>query len=300
MIPPDRREGRGGDPPGGARDDPGCASARAVGLGDRPAAGARPQEVRKDIERGLALPACGPRQPRSRVVRPFEPYLQERIAAFPELTGSRLLREIGRGAGGDPLRPHEERGAGRGGGPGHRLRSQALDLAAHYRFLPKACRPYRATTKGKVEPPFRYVREDFFLLANEIRILEDDKPIAVHPVFEGRGRRRIAGGHRTPPPPANSTTVREALPPTAPAGAVITPRSPAFCDAVYDAVARRLAGEGGRASEAMIRSRAPSTRCAATWSGSGCRGRSRSSIIRCANANAARSAPLRRSTEAID
>ena len=38
-----------------------------------------------------------------------------------------------------------------------------LDLAAHYGVLPKACRPYRAKTKGKVERPFRYVREDFFL-----------------------------------------------------------------------------------------------------------------------------------------
>jgi transposase len=38
-----------------------------------------------------------------------------------------------------------------------------LDLAAHYRFLPKPCRPYRAKTKGKVERPFRYVREDSFL-----------------------------------------------------------------------------------------------------------------------------------------
>ncbi len=38
-----------------------------------------------------------------------------------------------------------------------------LDLAAHYRFLPKAYPPYRAKTKGKVERPFGYVREDFFL-----------------------------------------------------------------------------------------------------------------------------------------
>src|SRR5215510_7692168 len=50
--------------------------------------------VRKYIERGLELPAYGPRQPRPRVVTPFASYLQERIAAFPELTGSRLLREI--------------------------------------------------------------------------------------------------------------------------------------------------------------------------------------------------------------
>jgi hypothetical protein len=47
-----------------------------------------------------------------------------------------------------------------------------LDLAAHYGFLPKACRPYRAKTKGKVERPFRYVREDFFL-ARSFRTLDD-------------------------------------------------------------------------------------------------------------------------------
>ena len=38
-----------------------------------------------------------------------------------------------------------------------------LDLARHYGFQPKACRPYRPKTKGKVERPFRYIREDFFL-----------------------------------------------------------------------------------------------------------------------------------------
>jgi transposase len=36
-------------------------------------------------------------------------------------------------------------------------------LAQHYASLRKACRPYRAKTKGKVERPFRYIREDFFL-----------------------------------------------------------------------------------------------------------------------------------------
>src|SRR5215469_5008491 len=41
-------------------------------------------------------------------------------------------------------------------------------------------------------------------LANEIRILEDDKLIAVHPVLEGRGQRRIGSDHRISPPPANS------------------------------------------------------------------------------------------------
>ena len=47
-----------------------------------------------------------------------------------------------------------------------------LALAAHYDFLPKACKPYRAKTKGKVERPFRYVREDFFL-GRSFRNLDD-------------------------------------------------------------------------------------------------------------------------------
>ena len=34
--------------------------------------------------------------------------------------------------------------------------------------------------------------------------------IAVHPVLEGRGQRRIAAGHRSLPPPANSKTPRRA------------------------------------------------------------------------------------------
>ena len=38
-----------------------------------------------------------------------------------------------------------------------------LDVAAHYGFRPRVCAAYRAKTKGKVERPFRYVREDFFL-----------------------------------------------------------------------------------------------------------------------------------------
>ena len=47
-----------------------------------------------------------------------------------------------------------------------------IDLARHYGFHPKACRAYRAQTKGKVERPFRYIREDFFL-ARSFRNLED-------------------------------------------------------------------------------------------------------------------------------
>ena len=47
-----------------------------------------------------------------------------------------------------------------------------LELAQHYDFRPRACAAYRAKTKGKVERPFRYVREDFFL-AREFRNLAD-------------------------------------------------------------------------------------------------------------------------------
>src|SRR5271154_224309 len=47
-----------------------------------------------------------------------------------------------------------------------------LALAQHYRFQPRACRPYRAKTKGKVERPFSYIRQDFFL-GRSFRDLED-------------------------------------------------------------------------------------------------------------------------------
>ena len=206
-----------------------------------------------------------------------------------------------------------------------------LALAAHYGFVPKACRPYRARTKGKVERPFRYVREDFFLArsfrnlddlnaqftqwldqvanrrrhgttgrvviehfaeerpslkalpggpfnavlrlerrishegmvsvggnlysvpdgtrrrpvevqvtASEVHILEGGKLIAAHPVLEGRGRRRIAEGHRTLPPPHNSTTLREgaaAIPALPVSVGSVAPRSLA----IYEVIGRRLA-----------------------------------------------------------
>ncbi len=45
-------------------------------------------------------------------------------------------------------------------------------LLNHYGALPRACRPYRAKTKGKVERPFRYIRQDFFL-GRSFRNLDD-------------------------------------------------------------------------------------------------------------------------------
>ncbi len=42
------------------------------------------------------------------------------------------------------------------------LNTEFLRFAAHWGFRPRACRPYRAKTKGKVERPIRYVRQSFF------------------------------------------------------------------------------------------------------------------------------------------
>lgn len=57
--------------------------------------------------------------------------------------------------------------------PGHIVYNRHLvDFAAHHGYQPRACRPYRAKTKGKVERPYRYIRQDFFL-GRTFRNLED-------------------------------------------------------------------------------------------------------------------------------
>lgn len=385
------------------------AIARKLGL-DR-------KTVRRHLARGLELPVYGPRPPRPRQLAPYEAYLRERIAAWPELSGKRLLREV-RELGyvgcysvltdflreARPLRPkafeqrfetapgrqgqvdfaqfktaftdepgvervlwlftmvlghsrwlwgrfcaaqdlqtvlrcHIDAFAAMGGAPSELLYDRMktavtgesaegvvaynpslVGLLSHYGAVPRACRPYRAQTKGKVERPYRYVREDFFLarsfrdlddlnaqfetwrttIANarvhattrqivaehfaqerpallahpavpysavltierrvsregmvsvggnlysvpdttrkrvldvqshpkEIRIFEDGALIAVHPVLDGRNRRRVDPAHRKVPP---------LLPPeTMPPGVGVRPLS------FYDAVARRLAGQ---------------------------------------------------------
>ena len=194
--------------------------------------------------------------------------------------------------------------------------------------MPKACRPYRAKSKGKVERPFRYIRQDFFLarsfrnlddlnqqlrrwldedanarvhattrrvvaghfaeertslkplpagpfqavlrlerrvtrdgmisvggnlysvpdgarrravevhtLTREVRIFEEGRQIAAHPVLEGRGQRRIAGGHRQHRPPPNSATPRQAPHMPLRSGDVVA-RRPLE---IYAAVGQRLA-----------------------------------------------------------
>ena len=49
------------------------------------------------------------------------------------------------------------------GGGLHRFHPGLNDLAHHYTFLPRLCRPYRAKTKGKVERSIGYVRRSFFV-----------------------------------------------------------------------------------------------------------------------------------------
>lgn len=223
--------------------------------------------VRHYLRQGIETPVYGPRAPRPRLIDPFLDYLKARLAAHPQLSGSRLLREIrargyrgGRTAVTDYLREirppaasgYEHRfetppghqaqvdfahfkvvfrdepgmvrvvwlfalvlGCSRyltgefvwrqnletlvrchlhafeelGGVPRQilydRMRTAVvgerdgevlfhptlLDLARHFGFRPRACAAYRAKTKGKVERPFRYVREDFFL-AGEFDNLE--------------------------------------------------------------------------------------------------------------------------------
>jgi len=41
--------------------------------------------------------------------------------------------------------------------------AKLVAFSQHYSFAPRACKAYRAKTKGKVERPYRYIRQDFFL-----------------------------------------------------------------------------------------------------------------------------------------
>jgi transposase len=48
------------------------------------------------------------------------------------------------------------------GGEPARFQERFLDLANHYGFTPRACRPYRARTKGKDERMVGYIKHNFF------------------------------------------------------------------------------------------------------------------------------------------
>jgi transposase len=212
-----------------------------------------------------------------------------------------------------------------------------LALSEHYGFIPRACPKGRAKTKGKIERPYRYVRQDFFLgrafrdmddlngqlgewlagvanrrlhgttrrlvdeafaeekptlqplpalafgsvlkmdrrisrdgmvsvdgnlysvpdttrrrvvdvqvTASEVSILDAGKMVAVHPVLEGSGQRRVAPGHRLWPPPGNARTHRRRDPaePVGVPGEIVTCRSLEVYEAVAGVLAR--SGRGSR------------------------------------------------------
>jgi transposase len=208
-----------------------------------------------------------------------------------------------------------------------------LAVSQHYGFVPRACPRGRAKTKGKIERPFRYVRQDFFLgrafrdmedlngqlgqwldgianrrlhgtthrlvheafaeekpallplpavefasvlrmerrisrdgmvsvdgnsysvpdttqrrvvevqvTAREVLILDSGSLVAVHPVLEGSGQRRVAPGHRIWPPPGMGRELRRrhGAEPLGMPGQQVSRRSLE----VYEAVAGILAESG--------------------------------------------------------
>ena len=71
-----------------------------------------------------------------------------------------------------------------------------LRFGAHWGFRIRACRPYRAQTKGKVERPLSYLRKNFFygrdfgsdddLNARAVRWLETEANVRVHGTLKER------------------------------------------------------------------------------------------------------------------
>ncbi len=57
-------------------------------------------------------------------------------------------------------------------GEGVRFNPRLLELASHYHFAPRACRPGRGSEKGAVERTVRYVRDSFFA-ARSFTTIED-------------------------------------------------------------------------------------------------------------------------------
>jgi hypothetical protein len=76
-----------------------------------------------------------------------------------------------------------------------------LRVAHHWSFTPRACRPYRAQTKGKVERPVRYLRDNFVYgrsFANDADLdqqrrqwLDDIANVRVHATTRERPRDRF-------------------------------------------------------------------------------------------------------------
>ena len=80
-------------------------------------------------------------------------------------------------------------------GEGVRFNPRLLELASHYHFAPRACRPGRGSEKGAVERTVRYVRDSFFA-ARSFTTLEDLNRQALVWRDEVAGARRWPGDDR--------------------------------------------------------------------------------------------------------
>jgi transposase len=80
-------------------------------------------------------------------------------------------------------------------GEGVRFHPRLLELASHYHFAPRACRPGRGSEKGAVERTVRYVRDSFFA-ARSFTTLEDLNRQALVWRDEVAGVRRWPGDDR--------------------------------------------------------------------------------------------------------
>jgi transposase len=78
---------------------------------------------------------------------------------------------------------------------GVRFNPRLLELASHYHFAPRACRPGRGSEKGAVERTVRYVRDSFFA-ARSFTTLEDLNRQALVWRDEVAGARRWPGDDR--------------------------------------------------------------------------------------------------------
>jgi len=80
-------------------------------------------------------------------------------------------------------------------GEGVRFNPRLLELASHYHFAPRACRPGRGSEKGGVERTIRYVRDSFFA-ARSFGSIEDLNGQALVWRDEVAGARRWPGDDR--------------------------------------------------------------------------------------------------------
>lgn len=92
--------------------------------------------------------------------------------------------------------------------------AEFLRVAAHWGFRIRACRPYRARTKGKVERPVSYVRRNF--LYGRDFLGDADLAAQTHAWLEGTANVRVHGTTREPPRLRFERDEQAALQPLAP------------------------------------------------------------------------------------